>query len=81
MALNTNKTKHKFADECIRNQLPRFVNSAPQNVINKVLTHSLAGFMKYAKIVFIDGYEDSCFATNCYVCNHWFNLVSEMPLM
>ena len=67
--LNINKTKHKFADNCLRSQLPIIINSTPSIIKDKFDTHSFNGFCNYAKHYIIENYENSCNVRNCYVCN------------
>ncbi len=62
------RADHKYADYCIRYNLPKFINSMPNNIIDKVHTHSLAGFSKYAKNHFIQSYQELCTVPNCFIC-------------
>ena len=48
--IQTNKTRHKFADLCIRNQLPLVINAAPTKIIQKLFTHSFGGYSSYVKV-------------------------------
>ena len=55
--IQTNQTGHKFADLCIRNQLPLVINAAPANIIQKLLTHSFGGYSSYVENSFIENYN------------------------
>ena len=60
--------KNTFAKLCIRINLPRTLNSTPQIVKEKLLTHSLRGFVNYAKFSFLQNYQQYCTVVNCYIC-------------
>ena len=66
--IQTNKTRHKFADLCIRNQLPLVINAAPANIIQKLFTHSFGGYSSYVKNSFIEDYNFECTLVNCFTC-------------
>ena len=63
------KTKHIFADRCIRSHLPVLINATNLNIISKINTHSLTGFCNYIKISLLQDYVMECNITNCYVCS------------
>ena len=63
------KTKHEYAKNCIRVNLPKVINSTPIEILEKVNTHSLQGFSGYVKLKFIESYQESCLIPNCYICN------------
>ena len=63
------KTKHIFADRCIRSHFPVLINATNLNIISKINTHSLTGFCIYIKIRLIQDYVMECNITNCYVCS------------
>ena len=67
--LCVNKTNRKFADACLRNQIPTLVNSTPSNILEKVNTHSLHGFSKYVKTMFLTEYQAECSIRDCYICS------------
>ena len=46
-------TKHTFAKQCLKHNLPKTLNSIPKSVKDKIVTHSFRGFIKYAKDSFI----------------------------
>ena len=55
--------------DTIRHFLPRFINTMPQLIIDKITTHSLKGFCDYAKNYFMNEYSSECHIQNCYICN------------
>ena len=55
--------------KCIRYEIIDTLNNIPNNVLDKVFSHSKAGFASYAKQYFIDGYTVTCTIAKCYVCN------------
>ena len=65
-----NKTKHKFADKCIRVQLPIIINSTTSNVTNKIMTHSFKGYVTYITNDMLDKYQTLCRIANCYICSN-----------
>ena len=66
--IQTNKTRHKFADLCIRNQLPLVINAVPANIIQKLFTHSFGGYSSCVKNSFIEDYNFECTLVNCFTC-------------
>ena len=65
-----NKTRHRFADNCVRNKLPDIINCTSPNIINKIHTHSFEGYIACIKKIFISEYEENCSVENCYVCRN-----------
>ena len=61
-------TKHAFAKQCLKNNLPNTLNATPQIVKDKLLTHSFYGFTNYVKNNFIQNYQIICKVINCYTC-------------
>ena len=43
------KASHEYAKKCIRYDLSLVINSTPKIIIEKISTHSLAGFAGYIK--------------------------------
>ena len=62
-------TNTSFARSSVRNYLPRFLDTAPSLIIDKVKTHSFQGFSKYCKNYYINSYNDDCNIVNCYICS------------
>ena len=46
------KVSHVFAEKCIRFSVPHILNNTNTHIIDKIYTHSLAGFIIYAKYTF-----------------------------
>ena len=61
-------TRIQAARYCLRNHISIVLNSTPENVIEKVHTHSYEGFSNYAKRYMISEYSDTCNIEDCYVC-------------
>ena len=59
--------KTNFAKKCLRHNLPFLLNNIPTIVKEKLNTHSLQGFAQYAKLYFLQNYQDSCTRQNCYI--------------
>ena len=62
------KNKHEFAKKCLRHNLPFLLNNTPTIVKEKLNAHSLQGLAQYAKLYFLQNYQDSCTRPNCYIC-------------
>ena len=62
------RTNHVFAERCLRNNLPKTISNTPNNVKEKLFTHSLHGFASYAKNHFISNYVTRCTGLDCYIC-------------
>ena len=62
--------KHSFAKNCLRFDLPNTINDTPENIREKIHTHSLQGLAKYAKNHCLRNYQDTCVIPNCYVCSN-----------
>ena len=60
--------KHSFAKRSLKHHLPITLNDTPQIVKDKLYTHSLRGFVNYAKYNCINKYHNSCAIVNCYIC-------------
>ena len=64
---------HTFAKRCIRINLPRTLNATSQSVKDKLFTHSVRGFVNYAKFNFLQSYKNDCTVANCYICARLHN--------
>ena len=64
------KVKHKFAENCLRYNLPHLLNETPTIVKEKVDTHSEIGFSIYAKKYFLLRYSEHCHLIGCYICSN-----------
>ena len=60
--------RHTFAKRYIRINLPRTLNATSQSVKDKLFTHSVRGFVNYAKFNFLQSYKNDCTVANCYIC-------------
>ena len=67
--LISNRTKHKFADACLKNQIPVIMNNTADNIISKLYTHSFNGYSKYIETKIIECYSTECTLDNCYICS------------
>ncbi len=62
------RTKHEYAKQCIRYDIPNLVNNTQHNIIEKIYTHSLHDFSRYVKKHLLQLYQDNCTIINCYIC-------------
>lgn len=67
--IRTNKLEHAFADNCIRNDIPKFINNLHDMVKSKFQTHSLPSILTYYKNQTLQTYNFICTDRNCYSCN------------
>ena len=63
-----NPTKVKCAEYSLRNITCKIINETSPNIIDKIFTHSLQGFVTYIKQDYLSKYEVICSIENCYVC-------------
>ena len=56
-------------NKCIRHNLPVVINDLKDDILNKIETHSLYGFVFYVKRIWLNEYKTECVDQNCYVCN------------
>ena len=66
---NVPKTRTKMAEYCLRNMIPRILNTTAPSILQKINTHSLSGYVFFIKHCFINSYSIQCSVVNCYVCN------------
>ena len=66
-------TKHTFAKQCLKYSLPNTINNTSQRVKDKLYTHSLQGFINYAKYHIIQNYKNTCTIIYCYTCTYMRN--------
>ena len=62
------KHKHDFGKNCIRFTLPKIMNNAKDNFMNRTNTHSCQGFTRYIKLQMIQDYKSTCDIPDCYRC-------------
>ncbi len=62
------KTQHEYV-KCIRFNIRKVINSSPNDILNKITTHSLQGFSGYIKQYILYSYEENCHIRHCYIYN------------
>ncbi len=60
--------KHSYAKKCLRHSFPKTIETTPNLEMDKIHTHSLQVFIKYAKNIFIQKYNENYDIQNCYIC-------------
>lgn len=65
----TLKIKHEFARNCISYIILFACNECPRCIVEKIETHSYAGFGNYIRSYFVGNYDPTCHLINCYICN------------
>ena len=63
------RTNHKFANKCLRYNLPHTVNNTPKQIIDKIKTHSMQTVVNNLKEHYIENYQVNCDMVYCYICN------------
>ena len=66
--IRSHRAKHEFATRCIRYSLPHILNTTTQEIASKISTHSIDGFGRYVKNVFLNNYKVKCGIQECYIC-------------
>ena len=51
---------HEFASQAIKSKFPHSLNSMPDNIKDKINTHSLNYFKTFIKIKFVNSYTSIC---------------------
>ena len=78
-AIHISHTNTMYCRLCIRHIIPKLIqeNVLPHNVLPKIESHSLHGFINFAKLHIINHYQADCFTRNCYICmiNINFNFI------
>ena len=62
--LNRQTTK-----KILHHYLPTILNDTPQDILNKINTHSIGNYKSRIKIYYIDKYQIQCQKLHCYVCS------------
>ena len=74
--IRTNRTRINLTEKCLRNYLPKTINSIPNHILTRIDTHSIEGFASAVKHYLISKYSIECQDENCYVCQRqprsWF---------
>ena len=61
---------HKSSsDKTIRYHMPTFLENVSDAIKEKTQTHSIQGFVAYAKYIFMNDYIFECTDPNCWPCN------------
>ncbi len=50
--IHLNRTKHEYAKECLRYDVPKVINDTPTAILDKINTHCPKGFATYIKHYF-----------------------------
>ena len=64
-----NQPNTVLSRESVRYKIPQIMLNAPECITDKIETHSIDGFSRYAKNHLIANYYSYCQDENCYVCN------------
>ena len=74
--IRTNRTRINLTEKCLRNYLPKTINSIPNHILIRIDTHSIEGFASAVKHYLISKYSIECQDENCYICQRqprsWF---------
>ena len=65
--IRTDMTRAESYDNRIRAFLPKFINSTPANLVQKIATHSLQSFSNIKRCI-LNEYTEICSAVNCDIC-------------
>ena len=68
--LHTNKVKHVYADECIRNHILHFINELDQSIKDTICKNSIKKVIKIFKKHTLANYNFICTDKNCYNCKN-----------
>ena len=66
--IRTNRVRIDLNEKCLRNYLPKTINSIPNQILNRIDTHSMEGFASAVKHHLINKYGLVCQNESCYVC-------------
>ena len=66
--IRTNRVRINLTEKCLRNYLPKTINSTPNQIFNRIDTHSMEGFAFTVKYHLISKYGLVCQNESCYVC-------------
>ena len=58
--IKTPKIKHEFRKKCLRFSIVNTFNLSPSIILDKIYTHSLAGFCQYVKKYYLAKYDSTC---------------------
>jgi hypothetical protein len=63
------RVRHEFAKRRMSYQFPSALNTMSPAIKEKISTHCFIGFKKYAKLFFLQTYNEFCDIANCYICH------------
>ena len=66
--IRTNRVRINLTEKCLRNYLTKTINSIPNQILNRIDTHSMEGFASAVKHHLISKYGLVCQNESCYVC-------------
>ena len=61
-------SNHTFANYCLRHNIVHVVISTSPRILEKIYSHSVQGFVNYAKQSILQTYQETCILNNCFVC-------------
>ena len=64
--IRTNRVHINLTEKCLRNYLPKTINSIPNKVLIRIDTHSVDGFASAVKHHLISKYDMGCQDESCY---------------
>ena len=74
--IRTNRTLINLTEQCLRNYLPKTINSIPNHILTRIDNHSIERIASAVKHYLISKYSIECQGENCYICQRqprsWF---------
>ena len=74
-------TRTSSARNVLRHHIPELLNTFPQNLIDKIKTHSLYSISHHIKCYLIDLYSYDCSIIDCYICNNIWKVAEVETLV
>ena len=78
--IRTPKIKREFRKKCLRFSIVNTFNLSPSIILDKLYSHSFAGFCQYVKKYYLAKYDSTCIIQNCFVCQKIITLFSHLHL-
>ena len=85
--IRTPKIKHEFRKKCLRFGIVNTFNLSLSIILDKIYTHSFAGFCQYIKKYYLAKYDPTCIIQNCFVCqkintefSHLHSFISHLKI-
>jgi len=69
-SLESLQHRHNFVNNSICFRFPKILNNCPLCIKDKIYSHSMAGFTRYAKKYLLNNYSEICSRGNCYICQN-----------